>query len=187
MSIFLKIGAVAFAIGLDVFALSTAIGIKGLPWRWRIRLGASFSAAEIIMQIAGLFLGTGFGRLAGDIASYVGLIVLAGIGAWMLHESGAEDERDFDVKKPAGLLLASLSISLDSFGVGFALPMLRLPVIPLLSTVAISTVCFTLIGLAFGSALGHKFEKGAERGAGIVLIVLALAFAAQKVFRALPQ
>lgn len=162
----IRIIAVAFAIGLDVLALSTAVGIKGPPWNVRIKLGVSFAAAEIIMQIAGLLLGTGFGRIAGEIATWIGLIVLALIGAWILYESFSGDEsHDFDVKTPGGLLLASLSISLDSLGVGFALPALKLPLVPLFATVAVSTACFTATGLAFGAVLGHMFEKNAERGA----------------------
>ncbi|MGB6987281.1 MAG: manganese efflux pump [Candidatus Aquilonibacter sp.] len=176
-----RILGVALAIGLDVLALSTAIGIKEPPWRERFRLGFAFAAAEILMQIVGLSLGVGFGRLVGTIATWVGLIVLAGIGAWILRE-GLRDgaDREFKVNTFGGLLLASLSISLDSLGVGFALPALHLPLLPLFSTVAVSTVIFTLSGLAFGAVLGHTFEKNAEKGAGIVLIVLAVLFAVQK-------
>ena len=177
----LRILGVALAIGLDVLALSIAIGIKGPPWRERIRLGLAFSAAEILMQILGLTLGTGFGHLVGTIATWIGLIVLAGIGAWILREGFSDDtDREFDVKTIGGFPLASLSISLDSLGVGFALPALHLPIVPLLSTVAVSTVCFTLAGLAFGAVLGHVFEKNAEKAAGIVLIALAVIFAVQQ-------
>lgn len=176
-----RILGVALAIGLDVLALSTAIGIKEPPWSERIRLGFAFAAAEILMQIVGLFLGVGFGRLVGTIATWAGLFVLAGIGAWILREGFSDDaDSQFDVNTVGGLLLASLSISLDSLGVGFALPALHLPLLPLFSTVAVSTVVFTLTGLAFGVVLGHKFEKNAEKGAGIVLIALAVLFAIEK-------
>jgi manganese efflux pump family protein len=175
-----RILGVALAIGLDVLALSTAIGIKEPPWGERIRLGIAFSLAEILMQVIGLSLGAGFGRLVGTVATWAGLIVLAGIGVWILREGFSEREHEFAVKTPAGLVLASLSISLDSLGVGFALPALRLPLAPLFSTVAVSTVAFTLAGLAFGAALGHAFEKNAEKAAGIVLILLAVFFAIEK-------
>jgi manganese efflux pump family protein len=174
----LRVLGVALAIGLDVLALSIAVGIKEPPWPERIRLGFAFSAAEIIMQIVGLSLGAAFGRLVGTIANWIGLVVLAGIGAWILREGFSDnDDHEFNVRTPGGLLLASLSISLDSLGVGFALPALRLPLVLLFSTVAVSTVVFTLTGLAFGAALGHRFEKNAEKAAGIVLIVLAVLFA----------
>lgn len=166
---------------MDVLALSVAIGIKGYPWPTRVRVGASFAAAEILMQLVGLLLGTGFGRLAGTIATWIGLIVLALIGAWILREGFSNsDDFGFDVSKPHGLALASLSISLDSLGVGFALPALKLPLPQLFATVAVSTICFTLAGIAFGAKLGHMFEKNAERAAGIVLILLAVVFAIQQ-------
>jgi putative Mn2+ efflux pump MntP len=91
-----------------------------------------------------------------------------------------DDEHAFNVNTIGGLLLASLSISLDSLGIGFALPALRLPLVQLFGTVAISTACFTLAGLAFGAMLGHAFKKNAERAAGIVLIALAVIFAVQQ-------
>ncbi len=174
-----RIAAVALAIGLDVLALSTAVGIKAPPWNVRLRLGAAFATAELCMQVVGLLLGTGFGKIVGEVATWLGLLVLALIGVWILREGFSEDEHEFDVRTPGGLLFASLSISLDSLGVGFALPALKLPLAPLLGTVAFSTVCFTFAGLAFGEALGHAFEKNAERGAGIVLIALAAIFAYQ--------
>jgi len=181
MTTALRILGVATAIGLDVLALSVAVGIKGLPWTSRLRMGAAFAGAEIGMQILGYLLGTGFGRLVGAAATWVGLVALAGIGVWILKEGFSEDgDHDFDVEKPMGLVIASLSISLDSLGVGFALPSLGLPLLPLFATVAATTVCFTLGGLAFGEALGHKFEKNAERAAGIVLILLALFFSFQQ-------
>jgi putative Mn2+ efflux pump MntP len=164
-----------------VLALSVAIGIKEPPWPQRLRLGFAFSTAEILMQIVGLFLGAGLGHIVGAIAAWIGLIVLAGIGAWILREGfSPETDREFNVDTTGGLLLASLSISLDSLGVGFALPALHLPLVPLFTTVAISTVCFTLAGLAFGAILGHRFEKNAEKAAGAVLIVLAVIFAVQQ-------
>jgi putative Mn2+ efflux pump MntP len=180
-SVAFRIAGVATAIGLDVLALSVAVGIRGLSWRSRLRLGAAFASAEIGMQIVGYLLGTGFGRLVGIAAEWVGLAALAGIGIWILREGFSEGGgHEFDVEKPAGLALASLSISLDSLGVGFALPALRLPLVPLFATVAVSTVCFTLGGLAFGQALGQRFEKNAERAAGIVLILLAAYFAFER-------
>jgi putative Mn2+ efflux pump MntP len=76
-------------------------------------------------------------------------------------------------------MAASLSISLDSLGIGFSLPGVPLPFAPLVATIAVSTVVFTIVGLAFGDRLGQRFEKGAERLAGAVLIVLALVFTLQ--------
>jgi putative Mn2+ efflux pump MntP len=137
-----------------------------LPWSSRLRLGATFAFAEIFMQILGYLLGTVSGRVIGDVAAWIGLVVLAGIGLWILYESFKKgDGHDFDVEKPTGLILAALSISLDSLGVGFALPSLHLPILGLFVTVACTTIAFTLAGLTFsgkGSASTTKRTPSAE-------------------------
>jgi manganese efflux pump family protein len=76
--------------------------------------------------------------------------------------------------------MASLSISLDSLGVGITLPVLGLPLLPLLVTVSITTTVFTLIGLSFGARLGERYERNAERGAGGILVLLAALFALER-------
>jgi putative Mn2+ efflux pump MntP len=81
-----------------------------------------------------------------------------------------------------GLLLTSLSISLDSLGVGIALPAVAIPLVPLLILVSITTTLFTFIGLEFGARLGERYERGAERAAGTTLVTLAALFAIERLF-----
>jgi putative Mn2+ efflux pump MntP len=175
----LKIIGIAVAVGLDVLALSIAIGIMQIDWKARLRIGAAFSFAEVFMQIVGYAIGTGAGRIVGTIADYVGFAVLLGVGIFIFRESFSSVEPKFAVVSGWGLILASASISLDSLGIGVSLPGVPLPLVPLLATVAVSTVIFTAVGLAFGSALGERYKHLAERGAGIILIVLAVVFTVQ--------
>ncbi len=80
-------------------------------------------------------------------------------------------------------MAASASISVDSLGVGFSLPALHVPLVPLIAAVAVTTVVFTLAGLRFGEILGERFRKNAERGAGVVLVGLAVLFTFQHLQR----
>ena len=177
-----RVLAVAFAVGLDVFALSVGVGVARLGLDSSLRVGLTFAASEIAMQAIGYELGTGAGYLLGELAAYVGSALLALIGVLMIRKSLAHplSEVKFDPTKGVGLLIASLSVSLDSLGVGIALPALAIPLLPLLITVSITTTVFTLIGLAFGSRLGERYERGAERAAGAVLVVLAGLFFIQR-------
>lgn len=174
-----KIFGIAFAVGLDVLALSIAVGVMRIGWPARIRLGLAFSAAEVLMQIVGYSIGTGAGRVVGTAAIYVGFAILAGVGGFILYESFERRMPRFEPDSPLALLLASLSVSLDSLGVGMSLPGVPLPLLPLLATVAVSTIMFTAIGLAFGERLGRRYKRIAQRVAGVVLILLAIVFTGQ--------
>lgn len=175
-----KILGIAVAVGLDVLALSIAVGIMDLPWAARIRLGLSVSAAEVIMQFLGYLIGNGAGRVIGAVAVYAGFVVLAGVGAFIVRESyQADDASHLQVNSGWGLLVVCASVSLDSLGIGVSLPGVPLPLIPLLATVAVSTVIFTSVGLVFGARLGQRYKRLAERIAGSVLIVLAVFFTVQ--------
>lgn len=181
LGIWLKIFGIALAVGFDVLALSIAVGIKQIPWSARVRVGAAFAFAEVFMQVVGYGIGTGAGHVAGTIAVYTGFAVLAGVGGYILYESTKPGEPELKVDSGWGLLAASASISLDSLGVGMSLPGVPLPLLPLLATVAVSTVVFTGVGLAFGLQMGQRYRRLAERCAGIVLVVLAIFFTFQHV------
>jgi len=172
--------AVALAVGLDVLAVSVGVGVTRLAFDASIRVGSAFAASEIAMQVIGYGLGSGAGRLLGTVATYVGLILLAAIGGMMIRNSFRDlSYPTFDATRGLGLVVTSLSISLDSLGVGMALPTVAIPLLPLLIIVSATTTIFTFVGLAFGARLGERYERSAERTAGILLILLAGWFAVE--------
>ncbi len=171
---------IALAVGLDVLALSTGIGVLGVAWAARLRVGAAFAFAEVLMQIVGALIGAGAGRVAGEIAAYAGFVILALLGVYIFLESFGKDGGLSEKATTGwGLVAASASISLDSLGVGFSLPALDVSLVPLVATIAVTTVVFTFVGLRFGELLGRRFKHQAERGAGAVLMILAVLFTLQ--------
>jgi putative Mn2+ efflux pump MntP len=172
-----KVFAVAFAVGLDVLAISIGVGVARLAVAVRLRLGITFATFEIAMQIIGYEIGRGAGVVLGEAAAFVGFALLTMIGIMMVREAlKPGEEEKFDATRGIGLLMTSLSISLDSLGVGVALPAAHIPLIPLLITLSFTTTIFTMIGLAFGARLGERYERRAEGLAGVMLIALAVAF-----------
>lgn len=131
------------------------------------------------MQVIGYGIGTGAGHVVGMIADYAGFLVLACVGVFIFRESFATKKIHARMSGGWGLLAACVSASLDSLGVGIALPGVPLPLVPLIGTVAVSTVLFTIAGLAFGARLGERYEQLAERLCGIVLVVMAVIFTVQ--------
>ena len=176
-----KVLAVSLAVGLDVLALSVGVGVARLSLAVSFRIGTAFATSEIAMQLIGYVLGARASQMLGEIADDICLVLLLLIGCLMIVKSFEYlPEVQFDTAKGAGLLLASLSISLDSLGVGIALPALGIPLVPLLVTISITTSAFTLIGLAFGARLGERYERDAERAAGAMLVLLAASFAVER-------
>jgi putative Mn2+ efflux pump MntP len=128
-----KVLGVALAVGLDVLAVSVGVGVMHLVLNVRLRLGFAFAGPEIAMQVIGYEVGAGAGKMLGEVATYVGLALLATIGCLMIRNSlQRRSKPEFDATRGAGLLITSLSISLDSLGVGIALPSVGIPLLPLL-------------------------------------------------------
>ncbi len=82
-----KTFAVAFAVGLDVLAISVGVGVARLTFNASLRLGLAFAGSEIAMQMIGYALGVGAGRVLGDVAAYIGFALLAFIGVVMIRNS----------------------------------------------------------------------------------------------------
>jgi putative Mn2+ efflux pump MntP len=176
-----KVCVVALAVGLDVLAVAVGVGVTRPSLRTGVRMGLAFAGAEIGMQAIGYAIGAQAGQWLGAIATYTGFALLALVGLLMLRNAlRASSEAAFDATSGGGLLMISLSISLDSLAVGIALPAAGIPIVPLMVTVSITTTVFTLTGLAFGARLGERYEHGAEGLAGAILIILAIFFVLER-------
>jgi hypothetical protein len=130
---------------LDVLALSTSIGVLGVPWNIRVRVGA----AEILMQVLGAAIGAGVGQLAGEIAAYLGFSL------WPSSASGSSGEslgQDHELSEQAtsGSGFGPLQHNEPRpLGVGFSAGVAR-AARAAIGTVAVTTIVFTFAGLRFG-------------------------------------
>jgi putative Mn2+ efflux pump MntP len=176
---------VALSLGLDVFAVSIGVGVRGVPVAQKVRIGLAFAAAEVGMTVIGVLIGSVVGKLLGEVAGYIGYAALIGVGIYMIVETLRDTgEAGFDLSKGWGLFLAALSISLDSLGIGFSIVYIGVPLPITLATIGVTSIVSTTAGLAFGKFLGARVEAQAGTFAGIVLILTGLLFAAQHYFGA---
>lgn len=181
---FVKILVIALSLGLDVFAVGIGVGMRGASRGVKIRIGAAFATAEVVMNLVGLGLGQLAGSLLGEVAGYIGFAALIGVGGYMIFEAIRESEakEPLDMSRGWGLFIASLSISLDSLGIGFSILYIDVPLAISLGVIFIVSICATFLGLSFGRILGRRVEEGAELWAGIVLILTGVGFILAKVF-----
>lgn len=180
----LKIFLVAVSLGLDVFAVGIGVGVRGASWQVKARLGTAFATAEVLMNLAGVGLGKVAGALIGDAAGYLGFAALTAVGAYMTYEAVRESEQSspLDMSQGWGLVLASLSISLDSLGIGFSILYIGVPLVLSLAIIFAVSICATVLGLTTGRLLGRRIEEGAEFFSGIILMLTGIGFILAKVF-----
>jgi manganese efflux pump family protein len=176
-----KLALLVLSLGLDTFAVAVALGISGIGGRTRLRAAAGFALFEGLMPLVGFFLGTAISGVEAEIAAVAGIVVLFGVGAWMIWESiSGEEDREPAVETLGGLVLTSLSVSMDELAVGFSMGALGLPAGPAVALIAAQAFLITLLGTAVGNRIGEHVAERGETVAGVVLCGLALVLAVQE-------
>ncbi len=179
----LKLILFVLPLGLDTFAVSAALGMRGLPPRARLRVSLLMSSFEMAMPVVGLLIGHALGRLVGNAADYVAIGVLALLGAWMLlHEDEAESDKVGQLVSGRGLVLLALglSISLDELAIGFTIGLLHLSLWLAVVLIGAQAFLFAQVGLRLGARLNETMRERAEQLAGLALLGLAVLLGLEK-------
>jgi putative Mn2+ efflux pump MntP len=180
-----KVFIIALALSLDVFAVSVGVGVRPIPPHRKLRIGLTFASAEVTMICLGAALGAAAGHLIGDYAGYIGFAALVGVGLYMVKESRSEfsETSRLNLASGRGLILASLSVSLDSLGVGFSILYIGVPMPVSLIVIACVSLGATTLGLTIGRMLGRWSEQNAAFYGGILLALTGVLFAVLKALR----
>ena len=179
----LKLFLFVLPLGLDSFAVSAALGMRGLPPRARLRVSLIMSSFEMAMPVVGLLLGHALGHLVGGAADYVAIAVLALLGARMLlHEKEDDGEKVGQLASGHGLVLLALgiSISLDELAIGFTIGLLHLSLWLAVVLIGAQAFLFAQLGLRLGARLNETLRERAEQLAGLALLGLAVLLGVEK-------
>jgi manganese efflux pump family protein len=172
----LKLMLLIVPLGLDTFAVSAALGMRGLPTNERLRVSLVMSGFEMAMPVVGLFLGHAVGGLVGSNAAYVAIAVLALLGGWMLMNDG-DDEGDktgrLATSRGVVLIAIGLSISIDELAIGFTIGLLDLTLWLAVVLIGVQAFLFAQLGLRLGARLNDSLRERAEQLAGLALLGLA--------------
>src|SRR5436190_8973 len=166
-----KLILLVLPLGLDTFAVSAALGLRGAPPSERLRASVLMSSFEMAMPLVGLAAGLGIGRVIGDVADYVAIAALAGLGIWMLLTDD-DDQRVESLQGRGWLALVTLgiSISLDELALGFTIGLLDLPLVPAIALIGLQAFVFAQLGLRLGSRLGEAARESTETLAALALL-----------------
>jgi putative Mn2+ efflux pump MntP len=180
-----KLIALVVPLGLDTFAVSAALGMTGLHRGQRLRVSLVFMAFEGAMPLVGLLLGRVISNTIGNLADVAAIVVLIGLGLFMLLSRGGDGEEEklallARTRGPA-ILGLGISISLDELAIGFTLGLLNVPLVLALVLIAAQAFLVAQIGFQIGGRVSESLREWAERLAGIVLLLLGAALAIGRV------
>jgi putative Mn2+ efflux pump MntP len=182
----LQLIALILPLGLDTFGVAAALGIVGLKPAERTRVAIIFTLFEMGMPIIGLLLGRAVGGVMSGIAEYVAAAALIALGLYMAWPKDDEDEEGNKVELLArargiAVLGLGLSISLDELAIGFTFGLLRLPVVLVVVLIGAQAFLAAQLGLRLGGRVSETIREGAERLAGLVLVLLGVGLLALRV------
>lgn len=169
---------IAFSVSMDAFAVALCCGLVNhdKPFKAALLLAISFGGFQVLMPLAGWVVLYPFAKYLRDFGPYIMLILLNGIGAYMIYEafSGDESEEIENAKELTMkyVLLSGIAVSIDALGIGASLAVnqqsVQLPIIFMGSF----TFVISFSGYYAGRFLGHLFERKLEflGGAAIIFI-----------------
>jgi putative Mn2+ efflux pump MntP len=183
----LKLLAFVLPLGLDSFAVATAIGAaQATTASQRLRISLVLMIFEGGMPLIGLGLGSVLAHGIGVAAGYIAAIVVSGIGAWMLLSDDQDEEAKASrITTSRGLALMGLGvgISMDELAIGFSIGLTRLPVTAVIAAIALQAFIAAQLGLTTGAKIAERWRERTERLAGITLVLLGAYLIAEQLAR----
>lgn len=175
MSIF-EIILLAIGLSMDSLAVSVTSGsiIKTCSMRNVLKIGIIFAAFQAGMTVTGYLCGIGFRQLIEAFDHWIAFILLLYLGGKMIKDSFSEKEEDEKVNPLCMKTLCGLGIatSIDALAVGISLALLKTPLVPVASIVAIVTLIFSMSGVVLGHNIGRKIDLKLDLIGGIILIAI---------------
>lgn len=187
----LKLLAFVLPLGLDSFAVATAIGAAQVTTAsQRLRISLILMIFEGGMPLLGLGLGSLLAHGIGVAAGYLAAIIVSGLGAWMLlsDDEDADEDEEAEASRittSRGLALTGLGIgiSMDELAIGFGIGLARLPATTVIAAIALQAFAAAQLGLITGAKFAERWRERLERLAGITLIVLGVYLIAEQLMR----
>lgn len=170
----MTIGFMAFALGMDAFSLSIGMGLVGLRYKHIAKIGITVGGFHVFMPLLGIMLGRILSQHIGIYTFILGGTVLVFIGMQMIISTFRNDDESIFRPKGLGLLIFSLSVSLDSFSAGLSLGMLGARTWLTLVSFGWMSMILTWTGLILGRRIGHFLGHYSEWIGGLILIVFGL-------------
>lgn len=175
----LELFALGFALSLDNFRASIALGTFRLTWGRALQVALTFGLWDTLAPLGGLLAGRYFGHAVGPVVDYIGPIVLGAYGGYLFVHALRTAERE-EMSHAWVLFGTPLCLSLDNLIAGSSLGLLGFS--PWLSAAVFgaTTVLMSFAGLQLGALLARSIHIRSDLLSGVALVVMASVLALAK-------
>lgn len=164
------IGVMAVALSMDAFSISLGLGLLGINYRRIIMIGLAVGFFHGAMPLIGMFIGNILSYMMGTIAHLIGGSGLMILGCQMVLSTFQREPPVLLSPRGFGLLLFSISVSIDSFSVGLSLGMIGVKTWMTVLTFAAFSALFTWAGLVLGKKVGPLVGNRSAWIGGFILV-----------------
>jgi manganese efflux pump family protein len=164
-------------LSLDNARLAVALGTFELSWRRALRIAVVFGLWDGFSPLVGLLIGRYFGEEIGEVADFVGPIVLLVFGLYLVVHSLQTEAAPEELDERWVLFGIPLSLSLDNLLAGTGLGMLGFPPVFTAAVFGTMTALTTFLGLQLGGVVARFIPIRADLLSGIGLSVMAVVLA----------
>ncbi|WP_232229076.1 manganese efflux pump MntP [Paenibacillus zanthoxyli] len=174
------IAIMALALGMDAFSLGVGIGMKGIRLLHVLQMSLLIAFFHVLMPLLGLVTGSYVGHLLGRVAGIAAGVLLVALGGHMVLGSFRTGEgagmRGVDHRTMWGMLLISLSVSIDSFSIGVSLGVFVSNVLLTVLAFGASGGLMSITGLLIGRHVSRGLGEYGEALGGAILLGFGLLF-----------
>ncbi|KFF31545.1 manganese efflux pump MntP family protein [Bifidobacterium bombi] len=170
---------IAVSLSMDAFAISIGKGLtvrrlKGIDV---LKTALWFGGFQALFPVLGYFLASLIGTYIEAVDHWIIFILLLLIGGNMIREAQEEDKTNtketpqFDWRH---MLPLAVACSIDAFAVGISLSLMKISLWLAVAVIGVVTGLLSAAGLYIGRMFGSRWQKPAEIGGGVILILLGL-------------
>lgn len=171
---FITLMAMAIALSMDAFSIGLGMGMYSLRFKQIASIGLLIGVFHVIMPLIGLGIGRYISKQLGELAGYIGGLLLIILGIQMLLSSFRKGKKTMIAPVGFGLFLFAVSVSLDSFSVGLSLGIFGARAFITILLFGIVSTIFTWVGLVVGSKVKQYIGSYGEAFGGAILFAFGL-------------
>ena len=167
---------IAVGLSMDAFAVSVCKGlsVQKVKTKHYLIVAAYFGGFQALMPLLGYLLGVRFETMVANVDHWIAFVLLGLIGANMVRESRAGEEKLDDSFTVSTMLILAVATSIDALAIGVTFAFLGVNIVEAIILIGITTGIISGVGLKIGNVFGSRYKSKAEMAGGIVLILMGI-------------